>query len=161
MSGSLLDPDDLLLAELGSAIAAHDPLPRDVDVAAKAILGWRRLDADLAELLADSTVDSELLAGTRGAGEPRRLAFGGAAVELDLELHAAREVVTVMGQLAPGAEAAIAVHAPGGTEPTLSVQADDLGRFRLELPAGITFRLAVSGHPAAADRSIVTDWVRI
>jgi hypothetical protein len=87
-----VDPDEALIAELGSVLEAVDPVPPEVAAAAKAILGWRRLDADLAELLADSAVDTDRLAGVRGEGDPslRRLSFGGAPLELDLEVHRAK-----------------------------------------------------------------------
>ncbi|MFN8223315.1 MAG: hypothetical protein U0R50_08755 [Gaiellales bacterium] len=156
-----LDPDAALLGELSSVLRAVDPVPAEVDAAAKAILGWRRLDADLAELLADSAVDSERLAGVRGENDPalRTLTFGSAPLELDLEVHTTAAGASVLGQLAPGAAASIAVERPG-LEPE-TVSADELGRFRLELPLGATFRLVVTGHPASGARATVTDWVQV
>lgn len=163
MSGTP-DPDEMLLGQLGSVLRAVDPVPAHVDAAAKAILGWRRLDADLAELLSDSAVDSDRLAGVRGEADPtlRRLTFGSAPLELDLEVRSARDGATVLGQLAPGAAASIAVERAGGEAPeTETVKADELGRFRLKLPSGATFRLVVTGHPASGSRPTVTDWVQV
>ena len=54
------DPDDTLVSELREYFARVDPVPPLVTEAAKAALGWRRLDADLAELLSDSS-DSSVL----------------------------------------------------------------------------------------------------
>ena len=159
------DPDELLLGELSSLLDAVDPVPPEVDAAAKAILGWRRLDADLAELLADSAVDSDRLAGVRGEGDPslRRLSFGGAPLELDLEVHTGSAAVTVLGQLAPGAAASIKVERLTADDEAdeETVAADELGRFRLELPTGTTFRLIVTGHPTSGTRPTVTDWVQV
>jgi hypothetical protein len=156
-----VEPDDALLAELGSMLEAVDPVPPEVAAAAKAILGWRRLDADLAELLADSAVDADRLAGVRGEGDPslRRLSFGGAPLELDLEVHRVKAGATVLGQLAPGAAASVKVERSDVAAET--VAADELGRFRLELPVGTTFRLVVTGHPASGTRPTVTDWVQV
>ena len=156
-----VDPDELLLGELGSMLDAIDPVPPEVDAAAKAILGWRRVDAELAQLLADSAIDSDRLAGVRGEGDPslRRLSFGGSPLELDLEVHSTKPGATVLGQLAPGAAASIKVERSDASEET--VAADELGRFRLELPAGATFRLVVTGHPASGLRATVTDWVQV
>lgn len=156
------DPDEMLLGELASVLRAVDPVPAHVDAAAKAILGWRRLDADLAELLSDSAVDSDRLAGVRGEADPtlRRLSFGSAPLELDLEVRTTREGATVLGQLAPGAAASIAVERAGG-EAAANATADELGRFRLALPSGTTFRLVVTGHPASGSRPTVTDWVQV
>lgn len=153
----------MLLGELGSMLRSVDPVPAHVDAAAKAILGWRRLDADLAELLSDSAVDSDRLAGIRGDGDPttRRLSFGSAPLELDLEVATTRDGATVLGQLAPGAAASITVERPAAAEPTETVTADELGRFRLALPSGTTFRLVVSGHPSSVSRPTVTDWVQV
>ncbi|MFN0156311.1 MAG: hypothetical protein ACKVUT_18200 [Gaiella sp.] len=161
MSRPHKDSDETLLAELGAVLHRVDPAPQHVEAAAKAILGWRRLDADLAELLADSALEAEALAGTRGAGDVRHLSFGSAPVELDLEVHQGDGRVTVLGQLAPGEPAQVAVRVRDEAEPVEVLAADALGRFRFEVVAGTTFRLVVSGHPAAAGGTIVTDWVQV
>jgi hypothetical protein len=64
------DPDDPLVAELRTLVARVDPVPPLVTQVAKAALGWRRLDADLAELLSDSALETEALALARGPGVP-------------------------------------------------------------------------------------------
>ncbi len=53
------DPHADLLDELRSVLDRVDPTPPEVTEFAKAALGWRRLDADLAELLADSALETE------------------------------------------------------------------------------------------------------
>lgn len=159
MSG-LPAPERALLEELGALLARVDPVPRHVDDAAKAILGWRRLDADLAALLSDSAHELEALAGTRSESGVRQLSFGEAPVELDLEVHAAADTVVVLGQLAPGRQARVVLHVLGATAVPTAVVADELGRFRFELAPGSTFRLTVEGHPDAAGATVVTDWVQ-
>ena len=68
--GEDLDRDELLIAELRAFFAEVDPVPPLVSETAKASLGWRRLDADLAELLSDSALEEEPFALARGRGAP-------------------------------------------------------------------------------------------
>ena len=49
--------DELLMAELGSAIEQHDPVPSTAIEAARAAFAWRTFDAEVAELLFDSARD--------------------------------------------------------------------------------------------------------
>ena len=80
--------DEELLGELRRAVADLDPVPASVTEFAKAALGWRRIDADLAELLADSALEPERLAGTRaGAASVRSVTFRADDLELDLEVR--------------------------------------------------------------------------
>ena len=62
------DRDERLADELRALVAPSTPCPAEVEAFAKAALGWRRLDADLAELLSDSALEAEALAGVRGGG---------------------------------------------------------------------------------------------
>jgi hypothetical protein len=52
-----IDPDEMLMVELRGLFTDVDPVPPLVIETAKASLGWRRLDADLAELLSDSALE--------------------------------------------------------------------------------------------------------
>ena len=65
----LLDPDEPLVAELRELFKHDDPVPPLVTELAKASLGWRRMDADLAELLGDSLLEDRATAGVRGGGD--------------------------------------------------------------------------------------------
>jgi hypothetical protein len=150
---------DPLLEEVRDMFAHDDPVPPLVTETAKAALGWRRLDADLAELLADSSLEDESLALARGAGATvRSVGFSLGALTIDVELSGAGADLTVLGQLSPPTRARIEVEtldqpAPGATE------ADALGRFRIKLPAGKAFRLRVAtGDPAGPDW-IETSWI--
>jgi len=119
--------DDELAAELAAAFADRRA-PREVTEAAKGLLTWRTIDADLAALVEDSLVDEEPVL-TRAAERVRSVTFETAATAVVLEIDAgARRAV---GQLDPATAATIEL---AGTEPPVSVTADDLGRFILPLP---------------------------
>jgi hypothetical protein len=148
--------DDALEARLRTVIGKVDPVPPLVDEAARAAFGWGTIDADLAELLRDSA-DEPVEAGVRGAGTgPRQLSFE--SPQLGIEL----EVVTtgprsrrVEGQLLPPGEATVTLERPG--EDSVSVQADELGRFVLDgLRAGV-----VRLHVALRSAQIAVPWTSI
>ena len=80
--------EDRLLGELRRLVSGVDPVPDEVTSYAKAALGWRRIDAELAELLSDSVLEPESLAMTRAGGaHARRLTFRAGDLELDLEIQ--------------------------------------------------------------------------
>jgi hypothetical protein len=80
----LTSSDDDLLGDLRRVIAELDPIPEDVLIAARAALDWRTLDAELAELIADSAVDEPVLL-VRGSGQARALAFEAAGLTIEIE----------------------------------------------------------------------------
>src|SRR5690606_40368098 len=77
-----------ILAELDAAFGADlVPIPPRLSEAARTAFGWRRIDAELAELLFDSATDE--VAGVRGtATERRSLRFGAHGTELRVHLTA-------------------------------------------------------------------------
>src|SRR5262249_32184936 len=73
--------DDPLLGQLRRLARTVDPVPNEVTAYARAALGWRRVDAELAELLADSRLEAPT--GTRSIAESMRsLTFRATDVEL-------------------------------------------------------------------------------
>jgi len=131
-----------------------DPVPAEATEFARAALGWRRLDADLAELLADSALPTGA-ATTRGDETERSLTFAAADLTIDLEARRAGDVYTVLGQIAP-APASATVEAQGGDGTRLAlVESDALGRFRLTLASGGRVRLLVE-RPGAT--TVDTSW---
>jgi hypothetical protein len=153
------DDDDRLLRELRRLARKVDPVPEGVASYAKAALGWRRIDAELAELLSDSALESDSLALTRsGAGSARSVTFRASDLAIDLELRAGDPGILLLGQLAPPAPAAIEVQRDDAAV-AATAEADELGRFRLELPEGGRIRLRVRrAAPAAA---VETSWIDI
>lgn len=148
---------DQLLDELSRLASEVDPIPDEVTSYAKAALGWRRIDADLAEVLSDSALESESLAMTRaGVSHARRVTFRAGDLEIDLEIQEGESGVVLMGQLAPPARAEIEVQRDDESS-TASTASDALGRFRVELAAGGRIRLRVRREPP--EPRIETSWI--
>jgi hypothetical protein len=150
------DPPDELLEELRGLFAKADPVPPDVTEFATTALGWRRLDAELAELLDDSLLEAPSAAGTRGATAAERwLTFRATDLAIDVELQSDGETRTLLGQLAPTGPATIEAQATDGSV-AATAEADSLGRFRLTLTAGGRVRLRVLRPDRA---QIETSWL--
>lgn len=153
------DTDERLMAELRAFFAEVDPIPPLVVETAKASLGWRRLDADLAELLNDSALEEEPFALARGVETPARaVTFSSDGLTIDIEVHVDDEGPTLLGQLSPPASATVEVHPM--TQAPVSAEADHLGRFRVRLPAGDTIRLRVIRADGRAG-PIETSWITV
>jgi hypothetical protein len=154
------DPDELLMAELRAFFAEVDPVPSLVVETAKASLGWRRLDADLAELLSDSALEEAPFALARGGGAPARsVTFSSGELTIDIEVHVDDEGRTLLGQLSPPTPAAVEIHTM--SEPPVAAEADRLGRFRVRLGAGDTIRLRVVGADGPDGPPIETSWITV
>ncbi len=142
--------DQQLLAELSSFFARVDPVPDGVVEAAQAAFEVRDLDAQIAELLADSLTQDKELAGVRGEGG-RLLTFGVGERFLELDVRGAE----FAGYVVPGAPGRLRVESvDGGVEAVI----DLAGRFRgTGMPRGpVRFRVEIDEQPA-----LVTSWVRV
>jgi hypothetical protein len=147
------DSDDALLRGLGAVLDRLDPTPPAVVTEARALLGLRRLDEELAELVRDSAEDRGGVLVVRGEGDVRLISFetGPVTVELQVtERGPARDLVAqVTGTLLVGAEVETA---DGRREVSIEESlftADDV-------PAGL-LRLRLR---TASGRDLVTSWVR-
>lgn len=148
--------DESLLATLRAA-AAREPVPPAVLAAARDAFAWRLLDAELAELIADSALEP-VLAGTRGAGEPRLVTFevpGGTALELEASPSGAG--LRLVGQVVPGRAGTAVVQHPGGT---VDCDVDEVGRFAAHGiqrgPMRVRLRLQGAGPAGQPALEIVT-----
>ena len=155
------DPDELLMAELRGFFADVDPVPPLVSEITKASLGWRRLDAELAELLSDSALEEQAFALTRGGTEApaRAVTFSSGGLTIDIEVHADDEDRMLLGQLSPPAPATIEIQRMA--EAPLSTEADRLGRFRVRLPSGGGIRLRIVGAGGSASAPVETSWITV
>ncbi|MEY2440629.1 MAG: hypothetical protein QOJ46_55 [bacterium] len=118
--------DDILIDELRRVFAAIDPIPEPMQIAARAAIEWRMIDAELAALVSDSVVDEPALA-VRGSGEPRMLTFEAPGLTIELEAeHAGDETLRLVGQLVPPQTAQIAVR---HGDDLAATHADERGRF--------------------------------
>ncbi len=143
--------DDELLATLGRALDAFDPVPPAVKEYSLAGFGWRTIDAELAELVFDSAVAE--LAGVRGGEETREITFRAPGVEIEVVVLS-EDTRRIVGQLVPPQRAAIELRSAGGDLET--IESDDLGRFSFsEVPTGnVSLRCLL-----ADDQTVQTDWV--
>jgi hypothetical protein len=147
------DPDDKLIEELRSVLRRTDPVPGDVTDFAKAAFGWRRLDADLAELLEDSALESESAALARGSGG-RSLTFRSDDLTIDIEV----EADTLLGQLAPVPNSATIELQDTNRTVVTTTESDTLGRFRLTLQVDGRLRLRVLRPDA---QPLETSWFTV
>lgn len=155
------DPDEPLVAELRDLFNHDDPVPPLVTELAKASLGWRRIDADLAELLSDSLLDDAATVGVRSAGDLRplrsvRFRAGGRTVDVDIQVDGRRR--TLQGQITPPLTAQVEISTTA--QVIASAQSDEWGRFRVSLPTGGLIRLAIEDAPGLS-APLVTSWLTI
>jgi hypothetical protein len=151
--------DDDLLGDLRRVIAEMDPTPEHVLIAARAALDWRTLDAELAELIADSAVDEPALL-VRGSWQARALAFEAAGLTIELEAEPdADGMLRLTGQLIPPQPADVTVcHG----DALLATRADERGRFTAHgvAPGPVSLRCRLDGGPGPA-RLVETEWMSI
>ncbi len=151
------DEDDALLAELASAVAAVDPVPEHVRIAARAAIDWLTIDAELAALVHDSAVDEPAVA-VRGDDTARALTFE--APDLEIELEAVPEgdgaTLRITGQLVPAQTAQIAI---GTGEGLVLTRADERGRFDAAgiAPGPLRLRCWLDRAPGGG-RLVETPW---
>lgn len=156
------DPDEVLVSELREYFARVDPVPGPVTEAARAALGWRRLDAELAELLSDSAVDEESLAGVRGVSTPTRsISFGARELTIELEIHSDGARRTLLGLIAPPFVASIEIQTADGATEVARTESDELGRFRAALPSGQNIRLRLTAVDPESGPPVETSWITV
>jgi hypothetical protein len=137
------EPFDPLLEDLRALFAKDDPVPALVLETAKASLGWRRLDADLAEFLSDSAlVESGEVALARGE-QTRSVTLAAGRFMIDLEIDVEGEERRMLGQLSPAAPVTIELQVPDSDADPVALTIDDLGRFRTTLPSAPAIRLRI------------------
>jgi len=124
--------DQSLVAQISDAFDDVEPIPTRLTDAAKAAFTWRRADAELAELLFDSSTDE--LVGVRGTTSDRRsFRFGHGDFVIRVHLTQATLIVMVEPPLSVGCR----VVTEGRTE---ELRTDEYGEFAVaapELPARI------------------------
>jgi hypothetical protein len=124
--------DQALLGHLRRALRRHAEPPAAVVDLAKASFGLRRLDAELAALVADS-FDTVAGPRVRSLRASRLVSFESAELAVELEASPDGPGWRIIGQLDPPGHARIELWQPNG--PTgHAVDADPLGRFALDVP---------------------------
>jgi len=153
------DMDAELEDELRRVAEQLDPVPPRALESAVEGFTWRTIDADLAELAFDSSADSAGAAAlVRGAAEPRSLTFRASDLSIDLEITCGPGACALVGQLVPAQPATLQIRHKDGT---VTVEADELGRFSAQpLPAG-PLSLRCRCGTGTARPTVVTDWISI
>ena len=145
----LPENDDVLADELTAILRARSQMPASVVHAARGAFAWRTVDAELAVLRNDSTLDA--MAGVRG-GADRQLTFEAAGVSLEVDVVDGGR--RVLGQVVPPQPGEVELEGPHTRSDAAT---DRYGQFALDVwngPARLRFR-PLDGPP------IVTDWVTL
>ena len=122
------DPYETIAAELQTLFEQVDAVPPLISQAANAALTWRRIDAELAELLGDSADQTESLAAARGPDAPiRAVTMSSGELSIDIQILADGPPRTVLGQLSPPASATIEIQTIDGESAT--TESDRSGRY--------------------------------
>jgi hypothetical protein len=141
--------DDELLALVGRALRAADPVPDRVIEGARAAWTWRTIDQELAELVFDSAAE---LTGVRSEDTARQLTFRSPGLEIEVMVvdPASRRIV---GQLIP--PAAMTVQLLSSDE-IGEATSDRLGRFTFDAVAPGPVRLVVVNP--GGESAVTTEW---
>lgn len=144
--------DDDLLGELRALARRIDPVPPDALAAARSAIAWRTIDAELAALTADTSVDDERLALVRGTGAPTLLSFDAAGLLVEVEVAEVGGRRRLLGQLVPPQPGVVEVRHGGAP---ITVDADEIGRFAADnvAPGPVSLRCRGTDGPV-----VETDW---
>jgi hypothetical protein len=149
------ETDEALLGRLRLVVDQLDPVPPQLADAAKALLGLRRLDEELAELVRDSAEERDRLLAVRGEGDVRLISFETGPVTVELQVTERGPLRDLVAQVSGTAIARAEVETASGRRSPVPVE-DSL--FTLDgAPAGL-LRLRLL---TAAGRDLVTSWVKI
>ena len=145
-------PTENLVSSLRTTLTSVDPVPAQVTSAALGSFTYRRPEARLAELVADSALSAAAVRG--GPYAPRLLTFTAPGLVIELEVDATAALRAVVGHLAPSRQASIEIRWPGGAHTT---QSDLSGHFTAtDVPSGpISMLCHLPDHPVA------TTWTNI
>lgn len=161
---ALPQDDERLLADLRAVAGRLDPVPDEAVLAARSMLAYLRLDAELAELAFDSLVDEPLLAVRSEAGTARQLTFDAEEFQVEVEVIDDGESRRLVGQCIPAVDVELTVlrrdegESDPPATPWLQTTSDGLGRFVIDVPAG---QVSLRCRWPSTGRTIETAWVRI
>jgi hypothetical protein len=140
--------DEELLAELREAVAEADEVTELQREAARAAFTWRTVDAELAELLHDSALES---AAVRGDDTARTLSFASGPLTLEVEIDGD----TVRGQVVGAAAESVLLQRSTADDQPLEV--DPSGFFRFDGVSAGPVRFVVK----AGDWTLTSPWVAL
>jgi hypothetical protein len=151
--------DDELFARLADTVRGAEEPPDEVAQLARLSFRLRRVDEELAELVADSALETAPIGVRAGVGAPRLLTFEAEGGELEVQVTPATAgsepaAWELLGQVVPPGPAGIRVESSGGAG--LEVDADDLGRFSVRGSGAGPWRLVCR---RGALPPLVSQWV--
>ncbi len=149
--------DDDLMQRLRDVIGVTEAPPAHLLESAKSSLTWRTLDAEIADLVADSA--AQPAATLRASDPPQLLTFSSGDTVIVLEVGRERHTRRLTGQVVapPPTSATVEVRHSDGT---VTVDADADGRFRASpVPPGPISVCCRFDEPERAP--ITTSWVAI
>lgn len=148
------ESDEVLLGRLRLVIDRLDPVPGETLAGSRSLLGLRRLDEELAELVRDSAEERGRMLAVRGEGDVRLISFETGPVTVELQVTERGVVRDLVAQVSGTAVARAEVETSAGRRP-VSVE-DSL--FTMDgVPSGLLRLRLLTG----AGRDLVTSWVRI
>jgi hypothetical protein len=153
-----LEQDAAVLGHLGKVFDLVDPVAPFVGEAGRTAYSWRRVDAELAELLSDSATEKELAGARRSGASVRSVVFSLGTLTIDLEIRADGASVTLLGQLSPPAVTELELQTPR-VPAAFTTRTDELGQFRVHLPDAGAVRLRVLDRAGPSPRWVETGWV--
>jgi len=148
------DGDEELLARLRDVLAEVDPVPDHLVGGAKALLGLRRVDEELARLVRDSAEERGRLLAVRGEGDVRLISFETGPVTVELQVTEQGPTRDLVAQVAGTGVARAEVETSGGRQ---RVPVKD-SLFTLDGVAAGLLRLRLLTD---SGRELVTSWVRV
>jgi hypothetical protein len=145
--------DEVLLTALRQAVQARQAVPPEFVAAGKNAFTWHSIDAELAQLTYDSSLDAEPVRSTRSeAASIRALTF--TSVHMTIELEVSQD--SLVGQIVPAQAGTIKIQ--HRDSPETEVTADEIGCFSIHpIPSG-PFRLHCR---TAAGLDAFTGWITL
>lgn len=144
---------DELLDALREAVRARQAVPPEFVEAGKSAFAWHNIDAELAQLTYDSSLDTLYQPSLRAeTASIRALTFTSAHMAIELEVSQD----SLLGQIIPAQRGTVRIQPRDGPETTVS--ADEIGCFSVRpIPSG-PFRLHCQ---TAAGVGALTGWVTL
>lgn len=148
--------DQTLVTDLGRVAADADGPPALVYELGRASFALRRLDAALAELVADSALDS---AGVRSADDDNRLlSFDAGDIGVELQVAGVGNRLALLGQVLPQPPTGGVVRLESAKGEVGRAELDRVGVFRLDGVSPGLLRLHVS---LPGVQPVMTTWVTV
>ena len=157
MTGHPGDADDAILRDLRETLDAVDPPPADMVALGRAVFGLRRLDDELAELVADSREDA--LATRDAVALERLLSFSAGAVSIDVQITPlAADTAELLGEVDPAPRGARVVVELLGADGPVETAPDAGGRFTVVVASTSAARIRLVRPGGTA---VVTPWFAV